>query len=214
MGFFSALYQDRAKYFPNPWCKNTAEINHPSLPGSRWGIHSWRTRRSRFSCQTQKWHWGLCGCWWMGRTCLVLLKCLTFLTQISFLDLRSLSPNEFHSRTGTFPQDKVWAFVSHHFWMEKKPQHILIRKLTNICILLTGNFWNTKLRSTLAISSTSVFGFTLTMLYRDRENTATVNVKVYLQWMEKKKKDTISNHLLPVTFEHGEEIMGDRNIWQ
>lgn len=41
------------------------------------------------------------------RTWLFLLKCLTFLTQVSFLDRRNLPPNEFHSRTGTFPQDKV-----------------------------------------------------------------------------------------------------------
>ena len=43
----------------------------------------------------------------VGRPWLVLPECLTFLTDISFLDLRSLPADEFHSRTGTFPHDNV-----------------------------------------------------------------------------------------------------------
>lgn len=77
----------------------------------------------------------------------------------------------------------LWVIISEF----KKPQCIPIRKLATICILQTEGFWNTRPRSTLEISSTSVFSFTLTICYHGKENTATVNVKVYLQWMERKR---------------------------
>lgn len=126
--FFPVPSWDRGKYFKNLWCKNVAERNHSSFSQQ---TRKQLPRRQEVKILLSNPETATRSLWLLWnvapRTQLVLLKCLTFLTQSSWT-WEAFPQMIFIAELVCSHKIKfqlLWVIISEF----KKIQHILTRKL-------------------------------------------------------------------------------------